>query len=162
LVRGSVRFVGLRWLEDASERSIRRAVAAVAPEWSSLHITAVTRITTSNEEWCTGTAIVGGLFLVKFAWSRPAAVRVLREAQMLAALADAAPELPIPRLVGLSDDPVAFVSELVGGVPLAENMLPSWTAVTEGLATFLARLHSPAVLSRVQTQLPALYADAAG
>jgi hypothetical protein len=93
------------WLADASERSIREAVAAAAPDLAGARLERVSRITTSNPEWCTGTAIVAGSFLVKFAWSEPSAVRVLREAHVLAALADTAPGVPVPRLVGATDDP---------------------------------------------------------
>src|SRR6185437_561552 len=109
------------------------------------HIDLQAEFNTSNPEWCAGTVIVGGSFVAKTAWSEPAGIRVLREARVLAALAEAAPDLPIPRLVGMSQDPVAFVTTLVRGTPLSHEERPRWAVVASELGRFLAGLHTQAV-----------------
>jgi aminoglycoside phosphotransferase (APT) family kinase protein len=144
------------WLPDASERSMREALGAAAPDLAGAAIDSVSKITTSNPEWCTRTAVVADSFLVKFAWSEPSAARVLREARVLAALADAAPDLPIPRLIGASSEPVAFVTRFVDGVPLGLGENRAWAIVAAELATFLACLHDDAVLTRVSAHVPGL------
>ena len=144
------------WLRDPSESSIREAVASAVPALAGADIESTSEFVTSNPEWCAGTAIVGRAFVVKVAWSEPAAIRVLREARVLTALADAAPELPIPRVVGMSSSPVGFVTKLVEGVPLGHDELPSWRAVASELAGFLARLHHPSLLACVHDEVPGL------
>jgi aminoglycoside phosphotransferase (APT) family kinase protein len=150
--------VSVDWLPDPSQRSIREAVASAVPALAGADIQLAAELSTSNPEWCSGTATVGGSFVVKVAWSEPAAIRVLREANILAALAEAAPELPIPRLVGASSSPVGFVTRLVDGVPLGHDERPSWAVVASELARFLARLHDPALLARINDAVPGLVA----
>ena len=144
------------WLPDPSEPSIREALASAAPALAHAEIELASEAEYSNPEWCAGTAIVGRAFLVKVAWSEPAAIRVLREARILAALAVAAPGLPIPDLVGMSSSPVGFVTRLAEGVPLGHAERPPWAAVASELAGFLARLHEPSLLARVQDEVPGL------
>src|SRR5690349_18132719 len=144
------------WLPDPSQRSIREAVASAVPALAGAEIEPASEVSTSDPEWCAGTALVGRAFVVKVAWSQPAAIRVLREARVIAALADAAPELPLPRLVGVSSSPVGFVTRLVEGVPLGHDERPSWAVVGSELAGFLARLHDPSVLAFVHDEVPEL------
>jgi aminoglycoside phosphotransferase (APT) family kinase protein len=144
------------WLLDPSEGSLREAVASAVPALAAADIELQAEFNTSNPEWCAGTVIVGRAFVAKAAWSEPAAIRVLREARVLAALADAAPELPIPSLLGMSVSPVGFVTRLVEGVPLGHNERPPWPLVALELAGFLARLHRPALLPRVEDEVPGL------
>jgi aminoglycoside phosphotransferase (APT) family kinase protein len=148
----------MEWLPDPSERSIRAALAAAAPALAAAEITHASVVATSNPEWCAGSAIVGRAFVAKLAWSEPAAMRVLREARVLRVLADTAPELPVPRLVGVSSSPVCFVTRLVGGAPLAHDDRPTWAAVAAELADFLARLHEPSLLALVRSRVPGLVA----
>src|SRR5438105_6312810 len=108
----------MRWLPDPSEGSVRQALAAAVPALADAEIQLPSEIEQSNPDWCSSTAIVGGSSIVKFAWSEVAAIRVRREAGVLRALAHAAPDLPVPRLEGSSDDPVAFVTQVVVGKPL--------------------------------------------
>lgn len=126
------------------------------PALAAANIEPASKIATSNPEWCAGTATIARSFLVKFAWSKPAAIRVLREARVLDTLADVAPELPIPRLVGVSSDPVGFVTRLVEGAPLGHDERPSWTAVGAGIAGFLGSLHDGTVLAQVREKVPEL------
>jgi aminoglycoside phosphotransferase (APT) family kinase protein len=144
------------WLRDPSERSLREAVAAAVPALAGAPIEPQGEYPTSNPEWCAGTVVVAGSFVAKTAWSERAAIRVLREARVLAALADAAPELPVPRLVGMSRSPVAFVTERVEGTPLGNDERPRWPVVASELAAFLAGLHRHAVLVRVEDEVPGL------
>jgi hypothetical protein len=129
---------------------------AATPALAAANIELASKITTSNPEWCAGTATVARSFVVKFAWSKPAAIRVLREASVLDALADVAPELPIPRLIGVSSDPVGFVTRLVEGAPLGSDERPSCAAVSAGIAGFLGSLHDGTVLAQVREKVPEL------
>jgi len=144
------------WLPDPSEHSLREAVATAVPALAAADIELRAEFNVSNPEWCAGTVIVGHAFVAKVAWSEPAAIRVLREARVLMALADAAPELPIPRLVGMSSSPVGFVTRLVDGVPLGHDERPPWSLVGFELGDFLARLHRPALLGRVENEVHGL------
>ena len=148
------------WLADPSEASIRRAVAAAVPGLANATVAVPTDLETSNPEWCESTAIVGGSFVVKFAWSEAAATRVDREASVLQALADVAPGLPIPRLAGSSDDPVAFVTHFVAGRPLRFQSRHvderDRVLIATELAAFLTALHRPAVLHEVRDRVPAM------
>jgi aminoglycoside phosphotransferase (APT) family kinase protein len=128
-------------------------VTAAVPELAHAPIAVASGISTSNPEWSSATAIVDDRFVVKFAWSKPAAKRVHREAGVLKTLAQFCPDLPIPRLAGATHDPVAFVTHLVPGVPLASDEVRRLDArvhatVAEQIASFLATLHG--------TRLPAL------
>ena len=91
--------------------------------------------------------------MLKFAWSEAAARRVWREALVLEALARDAPKLPVPRLAGVSDDPVAFVTRRVAGEPLdfdPERITPGERdAIAGHLGRFLAALHDVPVLTAV-------------
>jgi aminoglycoside phosphotransferase (APT) family kinase protein len=97
---------------------------------------------------------------VKFAWSEAAAKRVYREASVLQALAEVAPGLPIARLAGSSDDPVAFLTHFVGGRPLRFESRHvderDRILIAVELATFLAALHRPSVLDEVRERVPAI------
>jgi aminoglycoside phosphotransferase (APT) family kinase protein len=147
-------------LADPSEASIRRAVAAAVPDLANATVALPPDPETSNPEWCVSTAIVGGSFVVKFAWSEAAAKRVYREASVLQALADAAPALPIARLAGSSDDPMAFVTHLVAGRPLRFESRHvnerDRVLIAAELAAFLTALHRPAVLEEMRDRVPAI------
>jgi aminoglycoside phosphotransferase (APT) family kinase protein len=143
-------------LHDPSESSVREVVVAATPALATASILLASKIATSDPEWCVGTATVARSFVVKFAWSKPAAIRVLREARVLDALADVAPQLPVPRLVGVSSDPVGFVTRLVDGAPLGFDERPSWAAVGAGIAGFLGSLHDSSVLTQVREKIPEL------
>ncbi len=91
-------------------------------------------------------AFVNGALVAKFAWSEVRAMILHREGVLLQRLAALAPDLPLPELVALHDDPVLVVTRLLDGEPL------SWgggsdlrghrlAGVAEVLAGFLAGLH---------------------
>jgi aminoglycoside phosphotransferase (APT) family kinase protein len=140
----------MRWLADPSEMSVRQALAAAAPRLAGARIELAGDIATSNPEWSSSTAVIDGSFILKFAWSEPAAMRVLREARVLEILARVL-DLPIPCLAGTSEEPVAFVTRLVDGRPLSFEDVRAAApvdrdAMAEQLAAFLASLHEPLVL----------------
>ena len=148
----------MRWLPDPSEMSVRQALTAAAPRLAGASIEVAADVATSNPEWSSSTAIVGGSYILKFAWAEPGAKRVLREAAVLETLARVT-DLPVPLLVGASAEPVAFVTRLVRGTPLTfEDMraaLPeARDAVADELASFLARLHEPLVLEIARAAAP--------
>jgi hypothetical protein len=62
--------------------------------------------------------VAGERFIVKFAWSRPAALRLAHEIGVLTALARE-PRVPfLPEVVASSTDPVLLITRLVTGVSL--------------------------------------------
>jgi hypothetical protein len=148
------------WLPDPSEGSLREALASAVPALASAEIQLQAEFNISNPEWCAGTVIVEGAFVAKVAWSEAAAIRVLREARVLAALAQAAPEIPIPRLVGMSSSPVGFVTRLVEGVPLADTERPPWPRTRVPLRRWL-RLPRDALGLRQALRLRAFAAPVA-
>lgn len=153
----------MRWLSDPSESSVREAVAAAAPHLAVAPIELRPDLHESDPEWASGTAIVDGSFVAKFAWSEPAATRVLREALVLETIARVAPELPIPRPAGISDEPVAFLTPFVRGAPLGFDDVHSdapgrCAAIAGELASFLATLHQAHVLDAVRATVPSLIA----
>jgi len=138
---------------------VRQAVAAAVPGLADATVDVSPDLASSEPEWSAATAIVGGSFVVKFAWSEVAARRVQREARVLAALADLVPRLPTPRIEGWSDDPVAFVTRLVAGRPLhfpARISDRERASVASQLAFFLVALHEGSVLENLRDRVPGL------
>ncbi|MFG1912358.1 aminoglycoside phosphotransferase family protein [Kribbella sp. NPDC048928] len=105
----------MKWLE--SPDALFEALERVAPELSCLPI--VTRELVNKDEplWWSSSAVLGGRYVAKFAWSRPAALRLAHEITVLTELA-AVPYLP--KVVASSTDPVLLVTELVPGRSLFE------------------------------------------
>jgi aminoglycoside phosphotransferase (APT) family kinase protein len=107
-----------------------------------------------NPEFSVGSALVGGEFLAKFAFSEPTARRRWHEARVLRLL-HGQPGLPVPEVVVASRDPAFLVTRLVrGGVPLSFGLAggasPAQAGqIGDGLARFLARLHRPDILTRL-------------
>lgn len=109
--------------------------------------------------WRSGSAVVGGAFVAKFAWSPQAAIRILREGQLLRALRSAASGLQLPEVVAVSADPVLLVTRIVSGEPLTGTEVAALDdtgsdRAAAALAGFLARLHDPTVLEQVQAFVP--------
>jgi len=88
---------------------------------------------------------------VKFAWSRPAALRLAHEIGVLSALARE-PRVPLlPEVVASSTDPVLLITRLVPGASLFEvisSIDPD--RVGQQLACFLAALHQPSARQRAE------------
>lgn len=72
-----------------------------------------------NPLYWSGSAIVDGAFVVKFAWAEQPARRVWREGVLLQRLAATDPDLPIPRVVQVSQQPALTITEMEAGDPLS-------------------------------------------
>jgi aminoglycoside phosphotransferase (APT) family kinase protein len=95
--------------------------------------------------WWSASAVVGGRFVVKFAWSEPAALRLAHEIAMLAALGRDPAVSYLPEVVARSTDPVLLVTRLVPGEALFEVVdSVDRDQVGRQLAEFLAELHCEA------------------
>ncbi|TCC50790.1 aminoglycoside phosphotransferase family protein [Kribbella capetownensis] len=146
----------MRWLEEGSASAVAGALREVAPGLGEYPI--VLRETLGEEDplWWAASAVVGGLFVAKFAWSRPAGLRLAHEIAVLAALARE-PGIPfLPNVVASSTDPLLLVTELVPGKSLFE-VVDSLDRDDAGrqLAQFLAALnHSATRVEAVLGELP--------
>jgi len=76
----------MQWLAECSVAALREALGAVAPELSGYPVTVPGPAGKEDPLWHSGSVPVGDRFFVKFAWSRPAALRLAREIGVLAAL----------------------------------------------------------------------------
>ncbi|MFI6831475.1 phosphotransferase family protein [Kribbella sp. NPDC050241] len=141
----------MRWLEECSPSAVAGALREVVPALGDCSI--VLRETLGEEDplWWAASAVVGGRFVAKFAWSPPAGLRLAHEIAVLAALARE-PGIPfLPNVVASSTDPLLLVTELVPGKSLFE-VVDSLDRDDVGrqLAHFLAALNRSATLERVE------------
>ena len=146
----------LSWLPQGSVPALRDALAKVAPELAGRPIAVNERVVTSDPRFFQGSAVVDSAFVVKFAWSEPAARRVALEGAVLTALGRAAPDLAIPEVVVASADPALVVTLRILGEPLTSEVAGRLAAgprhcLVGDLARFLARLHEPGTLTAVQS-----------
>ncbi len=98
----------------------------MAPELSGYPITVPEPVAAAQVDplWWSSSAVLGGRFVAKFAWSRPAAIRLARE---------------IGTLTALTREPkVPFLPEVVAG---------------RQLARFLAALHQPTARKRAEAAI---------
>ena len=141
----------MKWLAECSAEALGAALRVVMPELSGCSITIPELTTKQDPPWHSSSAAVGEQFIAKFAWSRPAALRLAREIGVLTALA-AEPKVPfLPEVVASSMDPLLLVTRRVPGTSLFE-VVGSIDRDRAGrqLACFLAALHQPAVLKRAE------------
>ena len=145
--------VRLSWLGEPTVAALRIALRAVEPDLADGTIVPRGLEPSDDPRGCKASAVVGGRFVVKFAWSRPAALRVLHQAQVLDALRAAVPWLPLPPVVAVSHDPVMLVLRWVSATPFFQVRHLIGPAVrdrvAQDLATVLAGLHDPGVLRAV-------------
>src|SRR5262249_34382433 len=97
---------------------------------------------------------VGEQFIAKFAWSRPAALRLANEIGVLTALARE-PKVPyLPEVVASSTDPLLLITRRVLGASLFE-VVDSIDRDRAGqqLASFLAALHNSAARQRTEAAI---------
>lgn len=142
---GRVRSVG--WLSDASEATLRSALAEAVPALADQPLLLNERAPSSNPLWWSASAVVGAQFVVKYAWSEVRAVRLWREGVLLDRLGAERSGLLVPELVALIEDPALVVTRLVPGAPLSLDWAANLTSaeshsVAEQLAGFLVELHS--------------------
>jgi aminoglycoside phosphotransferase (APT) family kinase protein len=143
----------MKWLAECSADALGKALRVVVPELSGCPVTVPVPdpAVQGDPLWWSSSTVVGGRFIVKFAWSRPAALRLAREIGILTALGRA-PRIPfLPEIVASSTDPLLLVTRLVPGASLFE-VIGSIDRERAGqqLARFLAALHHPAARQRAE------------
>ncbi len=144
----------MRWLAKGSVTALAAALREAAPELSGYPIVIPGDLDEPDPKWHASAAFLGEEFVAKFAWSRPAALRVRREIGVLAALAPVVPYLP--EVVVSSTDPLLLVTRRVPGAPLfAVADAIDRDQAGRQLARFLAALHHPAARERVEAEVGA-------
>jgi aminoglycoside phosphotransferase (APT) family kinase protein len=147
----------MKWLAECSVAALREALEAVAPELGGYPVTVPGPTGKEDPLWHSGCVPAGDRFFVKFAWSRPAALRLAREIGVLAALARE-PKVPfLPEVVASSADPLLMITRRVPGTSLfdvAGSIDPDHAA--SQLVRFLAALHHPAARRRAEAALGTL------
>ena len=143
----------MRWLAECSAEALGEALRVVAPELSGYPVTVPVPDPAAQRDpqWWSSSTVADGRFLVKFAWSRPAAGRLAIEIGILTALGRE-PRVPfLPEVVASSTDPVLLVTRIVPGASLFE-VIDSIDRERAGqqLARFLAALHHPAARQRAE------------
>jgi aminoglycoside phosphotransferase (APT) family kinase protein len=151
----------LGWLSDHSEQAVREAFRATAPDLADLPIVLEAAPDPGNPIFASSRATVGGRVFVKLAHSRPTAVRIWREAQVLGLLGNEL-GLAVPRLLAAGSNPAFSATESVaGGAPLGYGIVAAAPAAdldrfAVQLAGFLARLHAPRTLAAVRDRVGGL------
>jgi aminoglycoside phosphotransferase (APT) family kinase protein len=150
----------LTWLDEPTVDALRAALRTVAPDLAESTIVPRGLEPNDDPRWCAATAVIGGQFVVKFAWAEPPAVRIWYQAQVLDALRTAAPRLPLPEVVALSRAPVMLVTRRVPATPffgVRRLIAPAdQQVVARDLATVLAQLHDRDVLPAVSAAIGSL------
>ncbi len=140
------------WLPECSVAALGEALRVVAPELSGYPVTVPGRPGKQDPQWHSGSEALGDQFIVKFAWSCPAALQLAHEIAILAALARD-PAVPfLPEVVAASTDPLLLITRRVPGTSLfdvAGSIGPDRAA--RQLVRFLAALHHPATRQRAET-----------
>ncbi len=153
----------MRWLAGCSPAVLAEALRVVAPELGGCSIVLPELVGKDDPLWWSSSAVVGERFVAKFAWSRPAALRVAHEIGVLTALTRETGVPFLPEVVASSTDPLLLITHRVPGATLFDvvNSIDRDRAGRQ-LAWFLAALHQPATRQRVEgavgeishTQLP--------
>ncbi len=147
----------MQWLAECSAPALREALEAVAPELGGHPVTVPGPVGKQDPLWHSGCVPLGDRLFVKFAWSRPAALRLAREIGVLAALARE-PKVPfLPEVVASSADPLLMITRRVPGASLFEvagSIDPDHAA--RQLVRFLAALHHPAARRRAEAAVGTL------
>ena len=129
----------------------------MAPELSGCPVAVPGPAGKEDRLWHSGSVPLGERFFVKFAWSRPAALRLAREIGVLAALA-CEPKVPfLPEVAVSSTDSQLLITKRVPGKSLFE-VVDSIDRDLAGrqLASFLAALHHPAARQRAEAAVGVL------
>lgn len=143
------------WLPDRSEQAVRAALRVVAPQLADGRIVLHDAwVDTGNPLWSRSSAFVDDAWVVKFAWSEPAAHKLAREAAVIAAVASAPDGPPVAAMVARSTSPAMFVSPLQPGRPLGFEHTANLDAapkraIAHAMAGALASLHRPTTLAAV-------------
>jgi aminoglycoside phosphotransferase (APT) family kinase protein len=141
----------MRWLAECSAAALREALGVVAPDLSGYPVTVPGPAGKQDPLYHSGCVPLGDRFFVKFAWSRPAALRLAREIGVLTALGHE-PKVPfLPEVVASSADPLLMITRRVPGTSLfdvADSIDPDYAA--RQLVRFLAAWHHPAARQRAE------------
>jgi aminoglycoside phosphotransferase (APT) family kinase protein len=143
----------VKWLAECSAEAFGEALLAVAPELSGYPVTVPVPDPAAKADplYWSSSAAVGEGYIAKFAWSRPAALRLAREIGVLTALGRE-PLVPfLPEVVASSTDPLLLITRRVPGESLFEvvDSIDRDSAARQ-LARFLAALHHPAARQRAE------------
>lgn len=149
----------MRWLAECSGEELGEALRVVAPELGGFPVAVPGPHPAAKRDplWWSSSAVVGEQFIAKFAWSRPAALRLVREIGVLTALGRE-PRVPfLPEVVASSTDPVLLITRLVPGASLFDVIgLIDPDRAGQQLAQFLAALHHPAARQRAEAAVGTL------
>jgi hypothetical protein len=126
----------VKWLAECSAEALGRALRLAAPELGGYPVSVSVPDPAAKRDplWWSSSTVVGERFLVKFAWSRPAALRLAREIGVLTVLGR---EPKVTRIV-----PGGSLFEVVDSIDRDR--------AGKQLARFLAALHDPATRQRVE------------
>jgi hypothetical protein len=91
---------------------LRGAISEAIPELAGRSVVLKDRVVTSNPRYFQGSAVLDGAYVVKFAWSEPAARRIAHEARLLEALANAELGLAVPVVVAARTAPAILITRL--------------------------------------------------
>jgi aminoglycoside phosphotransferase (APT) family kinase protein len=154
----------VRWLAEGSVAALAGALREVAPELAGYPVVIPGGTDVgSNPRWWASSAFIGTEFVAKFAWSRPAALRLRNEIGVLTALPTVVPYLP--EVVVGSTDPLLLVTRRVPGTSLfaVADSIDRGDAGRQ-LVRFLAAFQDPSARARVEAEtgpLPAARLPAA-
>jgi len=132
---------------------------AVAPELSRYPVTVPVPDPAAQADplYWSCSAVIGDQFIAKFAWSRPAALRLAKEIGVLTVL-PREPAVPfLPEVVASSTDPLLLITRRLPGASLFEvagSIDPDRAG--QQLARFLAALHHPAARQHAEAAVGAL------
>jgi hypothetical protein len=125
----------MRWLDECSPGAVAEALRAVAPELSGGEIVVRETLAEQDPQWWAASATLGEHLIVKFAWSKPAALRLTHEITVLTALTNdpdgpeswnlAARENPDPRLAQRVNRQSPRLEERVDGNALIRAVQPA-------------------------------------
>jgi aminoglycoside phosphotransferase (APT) family kinase protein len=144
----------MTWLAECSAAALGEALQVVAPELSGYEVTVPGPAGKQDPVFHAGSEPLGDRFVVKFAWSRPAALRLAREIGVLTALARESKVPFLPEVVASSTDPLLLITRRVPGTSLFEvvdSVDPDRAA--RQLVRFLAALHHPATRPGVEAAI---------
>ena len=112
-------------------------------------------VDTGNPMWSRSTAFVDDRWVVKFAWTEPAAAKLVREWSVIEALGAVPGGPAVAPLAARSSEPAMFVAPLQPGRPLAFETTGRLShdekrRIGASLAAALAAFHQPATLAAVR------------
>lgn len=146
----------MRWLAECSAEALGEALHAVGLELSGYPVTVPAPVG-DDPLWHKASVVAGEQFIVKFAWSHPAALRLAREIGVLTTLSRE-PAVPfLPEVVASSTDPLLLVTRRVPGASLFQ-VIDSIDRDRAGrqLAWFLAALHHRSARERAEAAIGTL------